>query len=369
MGRADHPLSTRQRDVLLTKLQPQLWLAPAPDEANELGGTRFGGAPDLRRGTRWPERAARPDLAEAAKSSEKSPWIVRQLAETVPFEFVAQIDLAAMRRSGLAAEAFGGLPATGRLSFFVDMAILMNHPSAGTQAALVLHDDAPAEALERLAVPAKFAEMDAWWRTPDPKQIKHLRTVADSLEASGQKDAAKAMRKAAEESENPGTASKPFVYPARSKRLAPLVVLPETSTAEAQLDAELAAFIKNDATSSHYGLLTTNDAGPFTSDPTGMRRTQDWLTIQTRQARMLGPPQPEQDDPRFDALADRPSPPWNQAQLRELAGQARGWRLLLQIPIADLSQENAEGRMYFLAHDDDIARGDFTKAVVVYQQT
>ena len=133
-----------------------------------------------------------------------------------------------------------------------------------------------------MSLPA-FAEMEAWWREPDPKQIEHFKTMARTLEAAGQKDAAKAMREVARKSEKPDPAStKPFVYPARAKQLIPLWVLPKQNAIELTLDTELTAFADSDETSGHYSLLTGNDTGPFTSDRSNMRRSQPWLTIEAR---------------------------------------------------------------------------------------
>lgn len=45
------------------------------------------------------------------------------------------------------------------------------------------------------------------------------------------------------------------------------------------------------------------------------------------------------------------------------------WRLLLQVSIADLSQEQTEGTVYFMIRGDDLARADFSRVTVSYQQT
>ena len=72
--------------------------------------------------------------------------------------------------------------------------------------------------------------------------------------------------------------------------------------------------------------------------------------------RMAGPPLPEQDDPRYMAA--------------EISGTAPGeWTLLLQVGVAELLNGNADGTIYFLILDADLADRDFEAVVGVYQQT
>ncbi len=98
---------------------------------------------------------------------------------------------------------------------------------------------------------------------------------------------------------------------------------------------------------------------------------QAWALREARRQRFMGPPEPEQDDPRFDAVSksDLPPYPWNDAQTQEAARKAGAWQMLLQVSMADLSQENTEGTVYFLIHKDDLAKQDFSHVTVIYQQT
>ena len=183
---------------------------------------------------------------------------------------------------------------------------------------------------------------------------------------------AKAMRDVARKSETPDPKStKPFVYPSRAMQLKPIWVLPKQNAIELTLDKELTAFADGDDTREHYSVLTSNDIGPFTSDRSNMRRSQDWMTLQSRETRFLGPPMPEQDDPRFDALdqSQLPPYPWNAAQIAEGARKASEWQLLLQVSIADLSQLQTEGTVYFMIRKSDLAKRDFSRVVSTYQQT
>lgn len=369
VSRSDDPLRPAHVDLLVSRLVPQLWVAPGEGEA-AIGATRFGGAPDLPRGQSWPMRKGLPEKSKAAATGRfPNPWVVRQLGEDVPFEFIALIDLDDAAIHGTHVH---GLPQTGRLLFFLDMAVLMDDPSAPADGCLVVHDTTPRAGLERLAIPAQFDEMERWWRTPDPGQSSHFEEIAKSLEEQGLKDAAEGMRQAAGEAANPSaTLRKPFVYPGRVKQLVPLVVLPDRMANELDGDPTLKAFVEDAVSGEHYALLTGNDIGPFSSDPDDFRRTQPWLTLEARRNRLLGPPQPEQDDPRFDCIpdAERPAYPWNDTQLATMRQKAAEWRLLLQVSIADLSQEETEGTVYFMIRDDDLAEQNFGRCRFSYQQT
>lgn len=361
----DNPMTATQVELLVSRLKPQLWLAQHRD-GGWLGETRLGGAPDLPKGAIWPMRPVPLDAEKKAEQwKEHHGWIARHVTRELPFEFIGQIDFAELTREQ---ERQFELPTEGRLLFFWDGAVGLIESGAHT--CRVIFDETPVADLARVGIPALFAEMEAWWRAPDPKQIEHFKTMARSLDASGQKDAANAMRDAVRKSEKPDPASKkPFVYPPRAKRLVPLWVLPMKNSVELSFDKDLSAFADNDDTSEHYELLTSNDTGPFTSS--NMRRTQPWLTIQARLTRMMGPPVPEQDDPRFDAVdkAHIPPHPWNSEQISDAARKASEWQLLLQVSIADLSQKQAEGTVYFMILKSDLAKRDFSRVVASHQQT
>lgn len=365
----DDPLLPAQITLIVSNLIPQLWLAPADGEA-EIGATRFGGAPDMPHGTSWPKRAAMPDRTKSAAAGRTpNPWIVRQLGETVPFEFVAQIDLAEVARHPDLAKV---LPQTGRLLFFIDEALLMDQPQGNRDACHVSFDETPSGNLSRIDVPAQFAEMESWWRTPDPQQIVHFEQIARDLEAAGQKDAAKAIRDAATSSATDDTINrKPFIYPARAMKPEAILALPNESAIEVSMNADLKRLVDDDEAGEHYRRLTANDIGPFTTDPDDMRVSQPWLMREARRNRLMGAPQPEQGDPRFDAIPqnERPPYPWNDEQIALISRKAAEWQLLLQVSVADLSQQHREGTLYFMVRKDDLASRDFSRALVTYQQT
>ena len=132
VANVEFPLSAEQVDFLVSRLRPQLWLADRTDGGGGLGETRLGGAPDLPKGMAWPIRPALPEAAKAELQSRQArSWIVRQIGQAVPFEFIGQIELSAASPFALHAQ---GLPPTGRLHFFLDTAVLMHDPRGGAQA-------------------------------------------------------------------------------------------------------------------------------------------------------------------------------------------------------------------------------------------
>jgi Domain of unknown function (DUF1963) len=344
----DEPLTNERVETIVASLVPQLWLAPAEGEG-AFGATRLGGAPDMAIGRDWPLRAPQPERAAAAAAERfSSPWVVRQLREEVPFEFVGQIDLVKASGNGIHAN---GLPETGQLLFFLDMAVLMGTPDASVAGCLVIHDNTARENLERQPVPARFDDMERWWRTLDAEDLN---------------DAA-----ANETEESDATQRKPFVYPPRAKVLVPILAPLDRLTIEFRANSGLQEIADDVEACEHYDLLTANDIGPFTTDPDNMRVSQPWLMREARRNRMLGLPQSEQDDPRFGCIApeERPDYPWNDTQLAAMSEKAGQWRLLLQVSIADLSQQQTEGTVYFMIPADDLARADFSRCRVSYQQT
>ncbi len=91
---------------------------------------------------------------------------------------------------------------------------------------------------------------------------------------------------------------------------------------------------------------------------------------------MLGPPLPEQDDPRYEAVtctefgAQHLSREAWQQNWPMIAKAAADWQLLLQLDLSGyLQQQLTEGTAYFLIRNTDLAARAFHKAVAVYQQT
>jgi hypothetical protein len=368
MGGVDHPLNTKQVDFLVSRLRPQLWLAPRKDGGGGPGETRFGGSPDLPQGAAWPMRPVAPEAdKKAVEWQEHHAWIARQITQELPFEFIGQIDLREAARHSAHVQ---GLPARGRLLFFWDGAAGILE--SGAQTCRVIHDETPITDLARLPIPDKFAEMESWWRDANSGTTFDQEGTIRMLEAAGLTEAAQIIRDMPVPGQQPDpNLKKPFVYPARAMRLEPIWVLPGSGSLELSGDPDLLTFADGDDTRAHYSLLTGNDVGPFTSDPSNMRRTQDWLTREARRSRLMGPAHPEQDDPRYSAVgeANLPAYPWDATNLAEAMRSAEAWQMLLQVSVAYLAQVQTEGTVYFMINKADLAKRDFSRVVASYQQT
>jgi hypothetical protein len=319
---ADAPLSNAQAEMLLSKLKPQFWIAPADASVESLGATRFGGAPDLAPDASWPLRQLRPDAEQILKTYARGEddWLFRHARHVLPYEFLAQIDLAEAATHPAAAP---GLPDTGRLLFFWDGVLGMYASDSLT--ATVIWDQTPRDQLTRLAIPQALHDLE---KAYDPE----------------------------------GKYTKPYVYPARAMQLQPILHLPHTHAAEAGLDADLIALFADDEAQDSYRMLLANDDGAFAMDAAQYDRRQ----------RFMGSPNPEQDDPRYDAIvgAGHPPPPWTGDRLRAASEAASQWQLLLQVDFHGISQQDfSEGTIYFLISKSDLVARDFARAIAVYQQT
>jgi len=266
---ADRPMTDTQVKTLLDGLIPQFWIAPDKRSPDARGATRFGGAPDLPKGATWPLRPIPPDAEQQAEEMKQHfDWVARHIVRELPFEFLAQVDLTEAARHPDHAR---GLPSEGRLLFFWDGVVGLH--IAGPAACRVIWDASPIDALERLAIPELLEELEVAY---DPS----------------------------------GKFKKPYVYPLRTMRLAAIVHLPDRHSAEFQAGRSLGSIGDHEDHQESYRLLTVLDDGQFTTDGRGARRQ-----------RFLGSPNPEQDDPRFDAIVAGgfPAPRWNAQQLADAA--------------------------------------------------
>jgi hypothetical protein len=190
MRDVENPLNAKQLNFLISRLQRQLWLTRRKDGGGGLGETRLGGTPDLPKGMPWPIRPIPADLEQKAKQwNDSHAWILKQMQHALPFEFFGQIDLAEVARTQTHAE---GLPTVGRLLFFWDGSLGLLE--AGSATCHVIYDQTDVADLIRAPIPDQFATMEMWWREPDARTIAHFRKMVPTLEATGQMEAAKAMR-------------------------------------------------------------------------------------------------------------------------------------------------------------------------------
>lgn len=297
----DSPLTTDEIEQILSHLAPQLWIAPGDELRGRETGTRFGGAPDLPPGVDWPLRPVPRDLAVRAQElRDHFGWILRHIERELPYEFLAQIELA--DAGPVAAEL--GLPASGRLLFFWDGVggLMFSEP----EFARVLWDETPREALAQTAIPSVMEELE---RAYDPT----------------------------------GKYRKPYVYPSRPMRLQPILHLPLSGMREMLDDPALSMRFEDFEFCEAYDQLLRGEDG--------MSRRKD---ARQRRQRLMGTPEPEQDDPRLDVEANGPA----------------GWQLLLQLDLGDLAQNSlVEGTVYFLITREHLAARDFSGVRAVYSQT
>lgn len=371
---ADTPIKRGDVDLLVSRLRPQFWIELRKKAADSSQfRTHFGGTPEMPDGATWPIRLAAPGLVpEYLKSRSDHEWLTEFASRDVPFEFLAQIDLAeAARHENIAI----GLPPAGRLLFFWDD-IIGTFGDTGDMCR-VIWDDTPANAISPLAIPSAFDELESLWRTAQYKSAKidvanMLRQLPDTLKLMREAGvdeasiaaATKALRdQAAKPQASDPALKKPFVHPHRAMALTPILHLPHTHTAEAVLDQDLSRFLRNDANEDCYRLLTSTDDGPF--------RGSSHMDGERRRHRFLGTPAPEQDDPRFQVIdrTHNPEGPWSEEATRNAATRSSEWRMLLQVSVADLAQVEREGTIYFIIRNDDLARRDFTQVRAYYQQT
>jgi hypothetical protein len=297
----ESPLATIEIEQILSHLAPQYWIAPGDGPPERANGTRLGGAPDLQPGVDWPIRPVfRVLLARAQELSDHHSWILRHIERELPYEFLAQIDL--VEGGPVGAEL--GLPASGRLLFFWDGVggLMFSEP----EFARVLWDETPCHGLAQTAIPPLLEELE---RAYDPT----------------------------------GKYKKPYIYPSRPMRLQPILHLPFCGAREMLDDPALSTRLEDFEFCSCYEELLRGEDGMTKRKDTGQRRN-----------RLMGTPEPEQDDPRLGVEPNGPT----------------DWQLLLQLDLGDLAQNSlVEGTVYFLIAREHLAARDFSNVRAVYQQT
>jgi uncharacterized protein YwqG len=297
----EEPLAEAEIEQILRHLAPQFWIAPGNGSTEPEYSTRFGGVPDLPRGMDWPMRPVPVDLAARAQQlNGKFDWILRHLERELPYEFLAEIDLA----EASAGDAELGLPLSGRLLFFWDGVggLMFSEPLYSR----VLWDDTPREKLAPAIIPPVLEELE---RAYDPT----------------------------------GKYKKPYVYPSRAMRLQNILHLPFCDAREMLDDPALAARLEDLEFRICYNELLCGEDGMM-----------ERLDVCRRRHRLMGTPEPEQDDPRVDLEQN----------------ERADWQLLLQLDLADLAQQPlGEGTVYFLIPRASLAARRFSDVRAVCDQT
>ncbi|TSD87124.1 DUF1963 domain-containing protein [Mycobacterium sp. KBS0706] len=342
----DH-FSRPQVEIIVEALVPAIAFVPILDGDGRIGGTRIGGTPDLPLGLEWPKQIAPANADEiAARGSPDAAKEVRaHFALQLPYTFVAQIDLAEAAMLGPAAES---LPSDGRLLFFYD---LISGPyDSGTQAARVIWDHSPRDGLHRQAMPLAL----------------------DAAAGRYREEAAAVNARYGLEPTDPGKIATPYAAPGRAMKLELTYRLPAPATLDrgSRLATLYQPFEPNPSPSVERFRSLYNDA--LSIFVTHAPNAQDTAYRQ----QLLGSPDPEQDDPRYDAVKVTDfgvqffsREVWA-AKRDEIFEKATQWQLLLQIDLRDFMQERlSEGSIYFLIRRDDLLQCRFDRVVAVYQQT
>lgn len=335
--------SKPQVEIVVEALEPSILFRPEGGGAARPGGTRLGGTPDIPPGFGWPAPKIPENAAEIA--TRGAPEANEELAEhfqaALPYAFFAQVDLAEAKASG--AE---DLPGDGRLLFFYDL-IAGPYATEGWTAR-VIWDQSPLDQLKPAALPRPLVEAAARRREATAESDRRLR-------AEFGEDAV---------ATRPG-AGTPYDPPGRAMRLRATLRPPERAAIEAAARPALRKLIEADETAAGaYGDLFAKRFDPFYDRANAGHRNQ-----------LLGGPLPEQDDPRYQALAagdfgrERFSAEDFRTMRAEIEAKARDWRLLLQVDIADLLQDSGEGTVYFLIRRADLEQRRFDRVIAVYQQT
>jgi uncharacterized protein YwqG len=319
--------------VIVELLRPYLRFDAAP-ERERVGGTRIGGTPDLPPDIAWPIRSVPSNADDIAGfgGSNHAAHIRKHIAQPLPYSFIAQIDLAE------AAHAFGTngvLPDRGRLLFFCDLAVIPWRD--GAESCNVVWDRSDSTALAKADIPLLLQQLDE-------ESLIELRSefAKRGLDTDGLSHA--------------------YWGAERPLQLARACVLPDASAPEASADTAFAALMSDDDIADAYSDFISDLAHDRAQ---GLARH-----------RMLGYPLPEQDDPRYAAVAlvdygqarfwewaDRPDPAVIDTKIKH-------WHLLLQCDLSDYYQDRlSEGTVYFLIRDDHLRARDFDLVVAVYQQT
>jgi uncharacterized protein YwqG len=324
----------RHADMLTAVLQPTIAFHPAPGEPLPApGATRIGGTPGLPEDIKWPVRAVPGNLDEIAArgGANHRESIARHLRRALPFEFLAQVDLAEAARLGPVAAL---LPPRGRLLFFYDAGAGPWH--TGSDLCRVIWDQTPDSELARQQVPQALLDL------------------AEEHEAEAKEEARK--------NGWPYEDLAPRYWgPPQPMRLAQEFRLPHYSSIEVQSDARLLEALDADQSGERYRAHFEM----FWSKGKRAARHQ-----------LLGSPLPEQSDPRYDAVIvtehgvqHLPRETWKSDRAR-LERLTNDWCLLLQIDNQDyLQQRFAEGTIYFLVRRSDPAERAFERVVAIYQQT
>ncbi|GGF74322.1 hypothetical protein GCM10007301_37670 [Azorhizobium oxalatiphilum] len=311
-------------------LQPAIGFTFTSRADIPVGATRFGGTPDLPKGADWPRPPAPPNAEEIAGrgNADAGAAMRRHMALNLPYAFIAQIDLGETAALG---EVSASLPSEGRLLFFYDLSV--GPWETGTRVAKVIWDRTPKADLAAAAVPPDMAAEDALERRQSAEIAQKFKLPPPDPKAGTNYLA-------------PARAAKP----SRTLVAVPLSTVEGDAIPKAERDSYTDAYQEF-----YYGVLEKRPDA----------RNQ-----------LLGPPEPEQDDPRYTAAAvtllnkEFPSSDeWKQNR-DTIMKNAADMVLLLQMDVKGWMQADmVEGTVYFVIGKKDLEERRFDRVIAVYQQT
>jgi uncharacterized protein YwqG len=333
----DEVFSPATVNTVLAALVPTIGFVVADEQDSPpIGATRIGGTPDLPKDMAWPLRPVPSDIDAivSAGGPNHGEHIREHLSRELPFDFVAQIDLADAAKLGKIAEALSN---EGRLLFFCDVTVIPWR--SGADSCRVIWDRSPLAALERTARPQVMIELAekcvAEWNEM-AKTESYLETI--TIEQT------------------------PYWGPARAMHLAERLQLPDRHSVEALENTAFVAAIADEEIEEVYCDLFGEYWGKDVAAPVRQQ--------------LLGSPITEQRDPRYDAVvvADYGVQHLESDTYREvwpkIKTAATDWLLLFQLDLKDyLQQKLTEGTIYFVIRKTDLAKREFGKVVAIYQQT
>lgn len=322
--------AARVRDTLA----PVLAFEPVSAQGRPPGATHLAGVPDVPQGFIWPRppMLADPNTIAERANATTAQELLEHLRKGLPYAFVAQVDLGEAVQFGKVA---ADLPSEGRLLFFYDL--LIGPWDTGKRSARVIWDATPAQDLSPAIVPDDLARADEaerqWWLTRRASQSEVGTNYFAARRDLGLR----------------------LTWRLPDREAIEAKALPELDHESSLPNAEAFRQAYDEVLETHYEVVPGE----------GWKRHQ-----------LLGSPRPEQNDPRIDAaivsifgLQSLPRERLKDGYPRMLA-EAAGWKLLLQLDIADWLQDKiAEGTVYFLIRDQDLRERRFDEVIAVYQQT
>ncbi|HYD15406.1 MAG TPA: DUF1963 domain-containing protein [Hyphomicrobium sp.] len=277
---------------------------------------QFGGLPDVRADFVWPQRDAYPHGRQLADKLRRGPDMDDAFTRPIPLDFLCQIDLGRVAETGALGDR---LPPEGQLLFFWD----------GTCGPWI-----------ESALSARVI----WDRTPtrDLVTISAPQTLADHLADVGRMGFRRMTR---------ATPLPVWSMPDR--------FLMQDLIADKAVEAELTG----DGADDFWDHVMDAGLGRLTSGRAVLPH------------RLGGWPITEQWDPRYTAAAashdylrlfDRMP---TDAERAACEVETHDWTMLLQVSLADLGTDYAEGTVYFVMRKADLTARDFSHVHAIYQQT